>query len=110
MIGAKPIRVNKMDGIALGTIIIDSDYNVVEYNQPVQKLFPISPKTQNPIMHYWVRMSPAAFALLFASRIVWLCPKAPPKACWKSLCPLARSIMCFPSSSMTKGTSLLLIA
>ena len=52
-----------MDGIALGTIIIDSDYNVVEYNQPVQKLFPISPKTQNPIMHYWERMSPAAFAL-----------------------------------------------
>ena len=29
-----------MDGIALGTIIIDSDYNVVEYNQPVQKLIP----------------------------------------------------------------------
>ena len=29
-----------MNGIALGTIIIDSDYNVVEYNQPVQKLFP----------------------------------------------------------------------
>ena len=29
-----------MDGIALGTIIIDSDYNVVEYNQPVQKIIP----------------------------------------------------------------------
>lgn len=29
-----------MDGIALGTIIIDSAYNIVEYNEPVQKLFP----------------------------------------------------------------------
>ena len=29
-----------MDGIALGTIIIDSAYNIVEYNEPVQKLLP----------------------------------------------------------------------
>ena len=29
-----------MDGIALGTIIIDSAYNIVEYNEPVQKLIP----------------------------------------------------------------------
>ena len=29
-----------MNGIALGTIIIDSAYNIVEYNEPVQKLIP----------------------------------------------------------------------
>lgn len=35
-----------MKGIALGTIVIDSDYNVVDFNEPVQKLIPTMVKNE----------------------------------------------------------------
>ncbi|MGM9528474.1 MAG: EAL domain-containing protein [Phascolarctobacterium sp.] len=35
-----------MNGIALGTIVIDSDYNVVDFNEPVQKLIPTMVKNK----------------------------------------------------------------